>query len=807
MSYRVELRCVLAVFMLAFGSGPAPPALPQASPAVLGFDALRLARIDGAIERAINRGDIKGAVVLVGRHGAIAYARAAGLRAVDPRPEPMTRDTIFDLASLTKPVATATAVMVLVEQGRLRLVDPVVRYLPELDRHGKAAITIEHLLRHRAGLIPDNPLVDYTHGPEVAWNRVSELELVARPGEEFHYSDVGFLILGKLVERESGRRLDQFARERIFDVLAMKDTHFRPLEPAGSHLASGAIGIERIAPTQRDKPRGTMLRGVVHDPRARALGGVAGHAGLFATADDLALFVQMILSGGQGRDGRRVLSPLAVRAMLDTGTTGPLERRGLGWDVDTSYSTPRGALFGPASFGHTGFTGTSVWIDPDTGTFVIILTSRLHPDGRAPAPSSLRAEVGTLAASAVIDAPARPPQAMLPSPTQPENSQTTGRTIVDSHPVQCGIDVLVEEGFRRLRDLKVGLVTNHTGLTRDGKSTIDVLFRAPGVKLVKLFSPEHGIRGELDTAVPDSKDAATGLPIVSLYGDNRKPQARDLAGLDALVYDIQDIGARFYTYITTLGLMLEAAHESQKKVFVLDRPNPIGGRVVSGPVRDDDLESFIAYHKLPVRHGMTVGELALLYNAERKIGSALEVVRCRGWRRDDLFDRTGLVWINPSPNMRSLTEAILYPGVGLLEATNLATGRGTDAPFERVGAPWIEPAAFAAALNSAGIRGVRFVPIYFTPSQREYAGRRCGGVQILVTNWALLDPLKLGITLARELRVRYPDAWRPDGLLRLICDRATYESILGCKPVETIMASWLDELAEFHQIRARYLLY
>ena len=252
--------------------------------------------------------------------------------------------------------------------------------------------------------------------------------------------------------------------------------------------------------------------------------------------------------------------------------------------------------------------------------------------------------------------------------------------------------------------------------------------------------------------MPDGKDDATGLPIISLYGKDRKPRAQDLEGLDALVYDIQDIGARFYTYITTLGLVLEAARESGKKVFVLDRPNPIGGLAVSGPVRDHEFASFIAYHPLPVRHGMTVGELALLYNAERKIGASLEVVKCRGWTRDDLYDRTGLVWINPSPNMRSLTEALLYPGVGLLEATNLATGRGTDTPFERVGAPWIDPAPFAAALNAAAVPGVRFVPIYFTPKERQHAGQRCGGVQIVITNWSEFDPLRLGMTLAVQLR-------------------------------------------------------
>ncbi len=437
-----------------------------------------------------------------------------------------------------------------------------------------------------------------------------------------------------------------------------------------------------------------MLRGVVHDPRARALGGVAGHAGLFSTADDVAIFAQTILNGGVGPNGRRVLSPLAVRAMIDASTTPPGQRRGLGWDIQTSYSTLAERCSGQAASATPASPARRLWIDPETETFVVILTSRLHPDGKAPSPTAFRAEVATLAAAAITDASIRPSSAL--GPTEPASTASSAPLGAAVNRVRCGIDVLVEDGFRPLRNLKIGLVTNHTGRTRDGKSTIDVLFRAPGVTLVRLFSPEHGIRGELDAKVPDTQDEATGLRIVSLYGQDRKPRAQDLEGLDALVYDIQDVGARFYTYISTLGLVMEAAKESGKKVFVLDRPNPIGGLAVAGPVRDDELSSFIAYHTLPVRHGMTVGELALLYNTERKIGVSLEVVRCRGWRRDELFDRTGLVWVNPSPNMRSLTEALLYPGVGMLEATNLATGRGTDTPFERGGCTLDRP---------AGVRG------------------------------------------------------------------------------------------------------
>jgi uncharacterized protein YbbC (DUF1343 family) len=390
---------------------------------------------------------------------------------------------------------------------------------------------------------------------------------------------------------------------------------------------------------------------------------------------------------------------------------------------------------------------------------------------------------------------------------RPQQKIATPARGPDRPATRCGIDVLVEQKFRPLRNKRVGLVTNHTGRTRGGATTIDVLFRAPDVKLVKLFSPEHGIRGVLDTTVSDSVDETTGLPIISLYGKERKPQSRDLEGIDVLVYDIQDIGARFYTYITTLGLVLEAAKEANKDVVVLDRPNPIGGRVVSGPLRDEEFASFIAYHPLPVRHGMTVGELARLYNAERKIGAMLEVIPCTNWSRDELYDRTGLVWVNPSPNMRSLTEALIYPGVGLLEATNLATGRGTDTPFERVGAPWIDPQPFAAALNAAGVPGTRFVPIDFTPMQRQYAGARCGGVCILVTDWSHFDPLRLGITLAVQLRARYPGEWRPDGLLRLLADRATYDDILAGKSVDAIMARWETELREFRRIREQYLLY
>ncbi|WP_435009171.1 exo-beta-N-acetylmuramidase NamZ domain-containing protein [Tundrisphaera lichenicola] len=786
------MRLLLLALLL---TPPAIASLPEARPEALGIDPSRLARVEDAIARAIGEKTVPGAVVLVGRKGKIAMARAFGKRSVEPTDEPMTRDTVFDMASLTKPVATATSVMVLLERGKFRLSDPIVRHLPELKGNGKDAITIDQLLRHRTGLIPDNPIADYADGPEKAWSRIAELAPTRPPGEAFIYSDVNYLILGRLVEKISGQSLDQFARATIFDPLGMVDSGFRPV----GGPVDEPTPLARVAPTEPEG--GKMIRGVVHDPRSRALGGVAGHAGLFSTVDDLAIYAQMILDGGQGPNGKRILSPLTVRAMTDPGSTPEGQRRGLGWDIETSFSSPRGSLFGPGSFGHTGFTGTSIWIDPETETFVILLTSRLHPDGKGGSPVALRAEVATLVASSIMDVSPRVVErsAVVPAPSAP--------VLPAIRPVDCGIDVLARREFRELKDKRVGLVTNHTGRDKAGVPTIDLLFGAPDVELVALFSPEHGIRGEVDTTVADAKDPKTGLPIFSLYGKTRKPSPESLAGVEVLVYDIQDIGTRYYTYISTLGLVLEAARENHIPVIVLDRPNPIGGEAIAGPVRDADFASFIAHHALPVRHAMTVGEMAKLFNAERSIGADLTVIPVEGWRRSDTFDRTGLEWTNPSPNMRSLTEALLYPGVGLLEASNLATGRGTDTPFERLGAPWIDDRAFAKALNELALPGVRFVPVRFSPRERQFKDQECKGVQIAITDWATFEPVDLGISIAITLRSMYPKQWQPEGFLKMLADRDAYEALLSGADLSAIRSTWDGELAEFAKVREKYLLY
>lgn len=779
---RGNIAALALVLCLPFA---ARGALPEARPESVGLDSARLARLDALLNEAVEAKVVPGAVAIVGRRGKIVYVKAVGKRSLEPDSEPMTRDTLFDMASLTKPVATATSIMILIEAGTLRLDDKLGVLLPEFDNQGKGAITLEQLLRHRSGLIADNPIGDYREGVEEAWKRLANLDLKTPPGTGFVYSDVNFITLGQIVEERGRATLDTFAQAKIFGPVGMKDTRFYSTEDG----APPPEILGRIAPTEPIEPGGTMLRGVVHDPRSRALGGVAGHAGLFSTADDIAIYAQTLLNHGTSPNGYRLLSPLAVRLMTDPADTPTGQRRGLGWDVATSFSAPRGTLFGPDGFGHTGFTGTSLWVDRETETFIVLLTSRLHPDGKKPAPGRLRSALATVVASAILD-----------PPRNEGSSKTPGR-------VFCGIDIWGRKGYEPLKGKRVGLVTNHTGRTRMGVSTIDALFKAPEVRLVALFSPEHGIRGLVDAAVDDSRDEATGLPIFSLYGKTRKPSPDSLKDVDALVYDIQDIGARFYTYISTMGLALEAAKERGIPIYVLDRPNPIGGLAVAGPVRDEGKESFTAHHAIPVRHGMTVGELARLFNQEREIGADLHVIPCEGWSRGDLYDATGLLWVNPSPNMRSLTQALLYPGVGLLEASNLATGRGTDTPFERVGAPWIDPVAFAIAVNALELPGVKALPVRFTPKERQYANSECGGVYLAITDRDHFEPIALGFGLAHVLRTKYKEQWKPEGMNRLLADDEAYQAVLEGKRPEEVRRIWRDELAAFLKIRERYLIY
>ncbi len=756
------------------------------------FKPEKLTAMDSAVAEAIAAKKIPGGVLWFQRDDEV-YQKSFGQRATSPAAEPISADTIYDAASLTKVVATTTAVMQLIERGQLDLDAQVVRYLPAFAQHDRSEVTVRQLLTHHSGLRPDVDLKPAWSGYATGVALACAEKLRSAPGSTFVYSDINFIVLGELVRIASGQRLDAYAAQNIFQPLGMTDTGFLP--PTAK--------FARVAPTELTE--GMMLRGVVHDPTARSMEGVAGHAGLFTTAADLARFCRMLIANGQ-LDGVRILSAASVAAMTRVQTDGS-NRRGLGWDIDSTFSGPRGRWF-PAgsSFGHTGFTGTSMWVDPGAHTFTIFLSNRVHPDGKGDT-GPLRRALGTLAAEAI------------------------GR---DAGAVLNGIDVLVREDFARLRGLRVGLITNQTGRDRDGRTTIDLLHEARDVKLVALFSPEHGIRGVADDHVGDSIDEKTKLPVYSLYGESpprakdqsdadytmavmraRAPSPEQLRDLDALVFDIQDIGARFYTYSATLGVALEATAKAGKKFILLDRVNPIDGVGVEGPVMTR-APSFIGFHPMPVRHGMTLGELAQMYNVERHFGADLTVVRCENWTRDLRLDQTGLPWINPSPSMRSLTAATLYPGLCLLESTQLSMGRGTTKPFEQVGAPFVDGERLAAILNRAGIAGVRFESVKFTPRTALYPGpaaslkdrdQECGGVRVVLTDPAHCSVVDIGLELAVALQRLYPEQMKTSAMARLLGDDATLVAILAGKSSAEIKTGWAAGLADFNARRKGFLLY
>ncbi len=768
------------------------------SPYGSGTIAAHLRQLPGEVEKAIQQDELPGAVIVVGHDGKVVYHLAIGYRRLFPRKRPMRMDTIFDMASCTKVIATTTAIMQLFQEGKIRLDDPVSDYWPQFGVHGKQNITIRELMTHYSGLPPDLDLSYDWSGYDTAMQMIIDTAPILPPGTRFLYSDINYEILGELVRRISGEPLNVYCERHIFRPLGMRSTMFLP--PASLRY--------RIAPTEHQfGTTGPILWGIVQDPTARRMGGVAGHAGLFSDARDLSIFCQMLLNGGSYH-GVRILNPLTVEKMT-TPQSPPDEMavRGLGWDIASPFSSNRGELFPVGSFGHTGYTGPSLWIDPVTHTYIIFLASRLYPNGTGDV-ISLRSRIATAVANAlgpVSD------QEILNS----HKSLTGYYDLMRSYrisglrngDVRTGIDVLEREHFAPLRGLRVGLITNETGVDSEGRRTIDLLDHAPGVKLKAIFSPEHGLWGKADTTVASTVDPATGLPVFSLYGKTRRPTAQMLKGLDALVFDIQAAGVRFYTFITTLGYAMEAASKDHLEFFVLDRPDPLGGSIVEGPILDSDLRSFVGYFPLPIRYGMTVGELAEMYNGEEHLGVNLHVIKMQGWERTDWYDETGLKWINPSPNLRSLTEAILYPGVAMVEGANVSVGRGTDTPFELLGAPWINGKWLAVYLNSRDIQGVRFLPVDFTPRSNKYAGQVCHGVQIFLVDRQALDTPELGVELASALYHLFPKNFELDETLPLIGARWVLDDIRSNVDPKRIEFLWQAPLMKFRKLRAKYLLY
>jgi len=789
MNHRAARRALSAVLLLACALARGQTAAPAAAQPTEPATAAAREQLRAIVEGQIGAGNIPGAVVLAGDAGHIRYQLAAGRRAVLPASEAMSADTVFDLASVTKVIATTTAVLQLSERGAVSLDAPVARYLPAFGAAGKESITVRELLAHTSGLPAGLP-PRRRAGDGDAVREAMNLAPVAPPGERVIYSDVNFVVLGELVRRVAGQPLDAWCRDHVFAPLGMRDTGFLP----------GPQTVARTAPTA---PRGgRMLRGLVHDPTAARLGGVAGNAGLFSTAADLARFAQMILNGGQA-GGTRVLRPESVALLAAPAT--PLAAgawRGLGWALAAPLAANRDRLPPLGMLEQTGYTGTGVWIDMVSGRFAVILSSRLHPGDQGNA-APLRQQVLALLASETPPLAARAIGAAVPGTAAA--LAWSMRLPPAAGPVRSGIDVLEAQAFAPLAGLRVGLVTNRSGFDGSGARTADVLARAPGVTLAALFAPEHGLGSDVDAPLGDAVDAGTGVPVHSLYGAHRRFAPATLAGVDALVFDVQDAGVRFFTYITTLGYMLEAAAARGVPAFVLDRPNPLGADRFGGPPQDPGQASFTGYFPLPLLHGMTVGELARMFNSELGIGADLRVVAMQGYTRGMRFADTGLGWVPLSPNLRDAAQLDLYADVGLIEGANVSVGRGTPTPFALVGAPWIAARELAAYLNALDA-GARFEATSFVPTEGRYRGRLCQGVSIR-PGAAPRPPGRLGLALAIALHALHAKQFDLPAIRASLGSAEAWRLIDAHAPLAEVERAVSAQGVGFAAQRARFLMY
>jgi uncharacterized protein YbbC (DUF1343 family) len=527
----------------------------------------------------------------------------------------------------------------------------------------------------------------------------------------------------------------------------------------------------------------------------------------------------MLAGNGTSSGGKRIVHEWTFYEMTAPNRLPNGAWRGLGWDM-RSGSSNRPLNMSPRAFGHGGFTGTAFWFDPATKLFVLVLSNRVYPDGKGEV-NVLAGEVGEIAVHSITDLADDADEYTRIVRREKESLEKIG----GADKVKSGLDVVASLSTLSLplssQDLKVkrfGLITNHTAVTLGGKSIVQVFKEIPDVKLTAIFSPEHGFTGQFDQKnIRDSTDADSGIPVYSLYDGNvRRPTAAMMDNVDVFVFDIQDVGTRFYTYISTMLYVMEAAAMSSaasepKEFIVLDRPNPIRGDIVEGVMLQAGKELFVGCSRLPIRHGLTAGELALLFNAQRRLRLNVSVIPCLGWERDMDYDVTTLRWIAPSPNMRSVDAAFLYPGIGLLEFTNISVGRGTDKPFEQIGATWIDAERLVEALkkkaDAAQVEGVSFAACKFKPESSVYAGEECNGVSFKIENRKALRSVRLGIVLATTLHELYPKQWETKNLNTLLLDEKTQRLILDNATATEIEAAWQKDLERFMKIREQVLIY
>jgi uncharacterized protein YbbC (DUF1343 family)/CubicO group peptidase (beta-lactamase class C family) len=681
-------------------------------------EASATAALESALAEAVSSASAPGAVALIGGRSGTDFAEAFGWRQVAPEQKPATLDTLYDLASLTKVVATTTAVLLLWEDGVLDLDLPASDFVPF---PAFKRFTLRQLLTHTSGLVAGKPYYKEATSIDEMLALYAALPPEWPAGNRWRYSDAGFMILGRVVELAARDSLDAFCRKRIFKPLGMERTGFKP----------PAAWTADCAATENCPWRGKLLRGEVHDENAYAVGGVSGHAGLFSNAGDLGRFCRGLLSG-------RLLKPETIEEMTRLGQVPFHPSQGLGWWLDSWTGDPRsgksvGFLPVRAAFGMSGWTGTSLWMDRSSGRYVVLLSNTCHPSRAARDNDSLRRTFHTAVAR---------------------------RYYPGRFAAHTGLDRLVYEDFAALRGKRIGLLTHHAAVDQFGRHILDVLALAPDVFVQRLYSPEHGFQGTAEAGAKVASSRFGAVPVISLYGDRKAPSPEELESIDCFVVDLQDVGSRYYTYVATMKDCLAACARAGKPVLILDRPNPVGGEVLEGPIATVT-DRAVCWGPVPVRHGMTLGELATFFALTEFAGARPEirVSAADGWPRAHHFRQCDLPWVAPSPNMPSPETALLYVGTCLFEGTNLNEGRGTDTPFAIIGAPWLDAKKIVKAIAPEDAPGCRLLPVEYTPraiagkaSNPVYRDQKCEGVRIEIRDPHAVRAFTLATALLTAIR-------------------------------------------------------
>ncbi len=721
-------------------------------------------RLRTALAEAVRDSKGPGAVALVGTPDGVIFHAASGNAQSQPRRRAAATDTVYDLASLTKVVATTTAILKLRDAQTIDLDQPAGEWIP-IPAFMK--FTIRQLLNHTAGLTAGKPLYRTHKSIDAMLQYYASLPLLNPPGERYRYSDVGFMALGKIVEIAGRDSLDAFCEREIFRPLGMTDTQFNPPKSLKS----------RIAATEKCQWRGRVMLGEVHDENAYAVGGVSGHAGLFSTAQDLGLFCRALLSG-------EVLSDTTFQAMTQRGQIPHWPWQGLGWVLDPWSTLNEGFLPARTAFGHTGWTGTCMWQDPESGVYAVLLGNTCHPSRRNRDNGEFRRTFYNAVAKEVL----------------PNQTNT-----------QVGLDRVVRERFEGLRGKRIALLTNHAAKDSLGRHILDVFALAPEAKLTRLYSPEHGLRGQAEAGAAVSSQGGQ-IPIVSLYGDRKAPTADELAQVDVFLVDLQDVGARYYTYAATMKACMKACEAAGTPVVILDRPNPVGGLVLEGPIATE-AGSLVRYARIPIRHGMTLGELAVYFKRTEFTSPRFSVLvkTMENWNRHRLYDECQLAWTPPSPNLPTAQTALAYVGMCLFEGTNLNEGRGTDRPFLVAGAPWLNAKRIVAAVRPEDRAGFELTTADYTPksipgkaANPRFQDERCEGIALRIVSPKDARPFRLTIALLSAIREEHKRKleWLPffDTLagteqLRAQIDAGT--------PAAQIVAGYEAALAQFDADRPK----